>query len=145
MIDPIGQVQEVIADAIKAEPWFSQHGVEIIEQNKADLKFLLDKQIASIRNVVLVVGCDRVTNHNTGLELTITITAVEYVPLNRSVDDFCTAIQAVEAVIDILDGEWWHFDSMSHETPAQRTLQATATFRGMVNRVPEKGDNNGEQ
>lgn len=136
MMNPIGDVQFVIAQTLRECPWFADNRVEIIEQNKADLKFLLDKQVAALKNVVLVVGADGMTNQKDALEVETTITAVEYVPLNRAGGDgsFVTAIEAVEAAIQLLDGEWWHFFNLTHETPAERTLQATATFRGLVNR-----------
>ena len=62
MMNPVSQVQEILASLLREQPWFSTHRVEIIEQNKADLKFLLDKQIAALKNVVVVIGCDGMTN-----------------------------------------------------------------------------------
>lgn len=136
MMNPVSEVQTMIAALLTAQPWFANHRVEIIEQNKADLKFLLEKQVSALRGVVLVVGCDSMTNQFPNLEMGITVTAVEYVPLNRAGGDWVSAIDAVQAAIEIIDGEWWHFDSMHHETPVDRTLQATATFRGCVKREP---------
>lgn len=137
MMNPVGQVQELIAALLRAQSWFADNRVEIIEQNKADLKFLLDKQVSLIKNVVLIVGCDSMTNQYPNLEMSITVTAIEYVPLNRGQKNFVTAIDAVQAAVDVVDGEWWHFDTMTHETPTDRVLQATATFRGCVKRVSE--------
>lgn len=142
MMNPVGQVQEILAALLREQPWFTEHRVEIIEQNKADLKFLLDKQVAALKNVVIVIGCDGMTNQFPNLEMNITVTAIENVQLNRAADGFCTAIEAVEAAIEIIDGEWWHFDTMSHETPMERVLQATASFRGCVKRVPDEGTDN---
>lgn len=145
MRDFVGQAQEVIAGVLRKCEWFAQNRVEIIEQNKAELKFLMDRQLAALKNVVLVVGCDSVDNQQTGLELAVTVSALEYVQLNRAGGDgtFVTAIQAVEAVIDIMDGEWWHFDRLEHTTPAERTLQCTAVFRGIFDRetLNNGGDN----
>ena len=140
MMDAVGQVQECIAALLNAQTWFAAHGVEIIQQNKADLAFLLNKQVGALQNVVMVVGCDHMTNQNPALEMTITVTAVENVPLNRARDGWCSAIDAVQAAIYVIDGEWWHFDNMSHDTPAERVLQATATFRGLVKRVYAEGE-----
>lgn len=143
MIDPSGQAQEDIAAVLASCEWFAAHRVEVIQQNKADLKFLLEKQVATLNHVALIVGCDAISNVQTGLEMVVTITAIEYVPLNRGSGGFVSAIEAVEAVIDVLDGEWWHFDRLEHTTPAERVLQATATFRTIFDRetLNNGGDN----
>lgn len=142
MMNPVSQVQEILATLLREQPWFEEHRVEIIEQNKADLKFLLDKQIAALKNVVVVIGCDGMTNQYPNLEMNITVTALEYVPLNRVGDSFVSAIDVIQAAVEVIDGEWWHFESMSHDTPMERVLQATATFRGCVKRVPDEGIDN---
>lgn len=138
-------VQFIVAQTLRNNPWFKDNRVEIIEQNKADLKFLLDKQISAMKKVVLVVGVDSLRNQHPAVEVEVTISTLEYVPLNRAGGDgtFVTAIDAAEAAVDTLDGEWWHFDSLSHETPADRTLTATTTFRGLVNR--DGGDADAQQ
>lgn len=136
MMNPVAQVQGIIAGLLRECPWFADNRVEVIEQNKSDLRFLLEKQLTAMKNVVVVVGCDMMTNQYPNLELTTTITAIEYVPMNRASKQFVTAIDVIQAAIEVVDGEWWHFDSMSHESPAASTLQATASFRGCVQRVP---------
>ena len=143
MIEVVGQAQELLAETLGKAEWFAQHRVEVIQQNKAELKFLLERQIATLKGVVLVIGCDAVENCQTGLEMVVTMTALEYVPLNRGTDDFVTAIEAIEAVIDVLDGEWWHFDRLEHTTPAERALQCTATFHAIFDReqLNNGGDN----
>ena len=129
-------VQFVVAETLRQNPWFEQNRVQIIEQNKADLKYLLDKQVGALKNVVLVVGVDSLKNQHPAIEAEVTVSTLEYVPLNRAGGDgsFVTAIEAAEAAVEILDGGWWHFFDLSHETPAERVLTATATFRGLVNR-----------
>ena len=143
MIEVVGQAQAELADVLARCEWFAEHHVEVIQQNKADLKFLLDRQLALLKNVVLVIGCDAVQNVQTGLEMVVTMTALEYVPLNRGNDGFVTAIEAIEAVLDVLDGEWWHFDRLEHTTPAERALQCTATFHAIFDReqLNNGGDN----
>lgn len=136
MMHTTRDVQFVIAQILRAHPWFANNRVEILEQNKADLKFLLDKKVGALKNVVLVVGVDGFTNQHPELEVEATISTIEYVPLNRAGGDgtFVTAIDAAEAAVQVIDGEWWHFMGLSHETPAERVLTATASFKGLVNR-----------
>ena len=143
MIEVVGQAQELLAATLAESEWFAAHSVEIVQQNKADLKYLLDRQVATLKGVLLVIGCDAVENVQTGLEMVVTMTALEYVPLNRANDGFVTAIEVIEAVIDVLDGEWWHFDRLEHTTPADRVLECTATFRAIFDReqLNNGGDN----
>ena len=143
MIEVVGQAQELLAATLAESEWFAAHRVEIVQQNKAELKFLLERQIATLKGVLLVIGCDAVENVQTGLEIVVTMSAVEYVPLNRGVEGFVTAIETIEAVIDVLDGEWWHFDRLDHTTPAERVLECTATFRAIFDReqLNNGGDN----
>ena len=134
MMNPVMQAQDEIAETLRAVPWFAQNHVEIIEQNKADLAFLLQKSIAAIKGVSMVIGCDSVTNQQSLLEMYVTITAIENVPLNRVGEEWGSAIDAVQAAIQVLDGPWWHFEELTHDTPAERVLAATATMRGLINR-----------
>lgn len=136
-VNPVNDVQELIASLLRAQPWFADNRIEIIEQNKADLKFLMDKQIGTLKNVVMVIGVDSITNQYPELEVEVTVTALEYVQLNRATKDFVTAIDAVQAAVQIIDGEWWHFFNLTHETPAERVLQCTANFKGLINRVTD--------
>lgn len=143
MIEVVGQAQELLAETLARTEWFAEHRVEVVQQNKAELKYLLERQVATLKGVLLVIGCDAVENVQTGLEMVVTMTALEYVPLNRGNDGFVTAIEVIEAVIDALDGEWWHFDRLEHTTPGERVLECTATFRAIFDReqLNNGGDN----
>ena len=134
-MNPVWQVQDVIAKMINDEPWFADHHVEVVEQNAQDLAFLLKKNLATLNHVLLVIGVDRITNNHTALECEITVTCTEHVMSNRAKQGATTAIDACQAAIQVIDGEWWHFFNMQHTTePGTDTPQATATFRGLVNR-----------
>lgn len=135
MMNPVWQVQDEIARMINEEPWFAAHYVEVVEQNAQDLAFLLKKNLATVNHVLLVIGVDRITNNHTALECEITVTCTEHVMSNRAKQGATTAIDACQAAIQVIDGEWWHFFNMQHTTePGTDTLQATATFRGLINR-----------
>ena len=135
MMNPIGQVQGVIADILRASAWFKAHHVEIIEQNRQELSFLIRKKLSALGHVALVIGCDRLVNMMTGLESTITVTCTEHVLTNRARQGAVTAIDVCQAAIQLIDGEWWRFMEMDHTTePQSDLLQATATFKGLVDR-----------
>lgn len=133
-MNPIRQVQKDIADMLRADEWMKAHRVTIIEQDAQGLRFLLEKSVGQIKGVVLVVGCDKFTNDFPALEVTTTITCIENVLTNRVSPDSATALDAVQAAIEIVDGEWWHFDECEHSAPEAGVLQATAFFRGLVKR-----------
>ena len=136
MMNPVGQVQSEIAALLNAEPWFKAHHVEVVEQNKQALAFRLKTKLASLNNVLLVVGVDRITNNHTALEMEVTVSCTEHVMANRAKQGFVTAIDACQAAVQVIDGQWWHFFSMEHTTEEGRDiLQATASFRGLVNRA----------
>ena len=133
-MNPIRQVQKDIADMLRADEWMKAHRVTIIEQDAQGLRFLLEKSVGQIKGVVLVVGCDKFTNDFPALEVTTTIPCIENVLTNRVSPDSATALDAVQAAIEIVDGEWWHFDECEHSAPEAGVLQATAFFRGLVKR-----------
>lgn len=133
-MNPLRQVQRDIATILRDSQWMKDHNVEIIEQDSQGLKFLLQKTVAQLRNVCVVVGVDGMTNDHPALEVETTISAVESVLVNRSKPDAATALDVIQAAIALVDGEWWHFDDMKHEALEQGMLRATATFKGLVER-----------
>lgn len=133
-MNPLRQVQRDIATILRESQWMKDHNVEIIEQDSQGLKFLLQKTVAQLRNVCVVVGVDGMTNDHPALEVETTISAVESVLVNRSKPDAATALDVIQAAIALVDGEWWHFDDMKHEAMEQGMLRATATFKGLVER-----------
>jgi hypothetical protein len=134
-MNPVREVQGEIASLLASEPWFKAHGVEIVEQDKQDLAFLIKKAMASVAHVCLVVGVDRITNDHPAMECTVTVTATEHVLANRAKQGFVSAIDAALAAIQMLDGERWHFDELEHTSQEQTdVLQATVRFRGLVSR-----------
>ena len=140
-MNPIGQVQKTIADMLRADEWMKAHRVTIVEQDAQGLRFLIEKSVGQIRGVVVVVGCDKFTNDYPALEVTTTISCIENVLNNRVGADAATALQVVQAAIQIVDGEWWHFDECEHQNPAEGVLQATAFFRGLVKREDNETPN----
>ena len=133
-MNPLRQVQRDIATILRDSQWMKDHNVEIIEQDSQGLKFLLQKTVAQLRNVCVVVGVDGMTNVHPALEVETTISAVESGLVNRSKPDAATALDVIQAAIALVDGEWWHFDDMKHEAMEQGMLRATATFKGLVER-----------
>lgn len=141
---PVAVVQKVLADKLRNEPWFAAHNVKVIEQNSQELAFLLRTKLDEMRGVSLIVGVDGFENCHTGLEMRITVTCTERVTINRAKQGFVTAIDAAYAAVAMIDcSEWdgvpqvFHFQNLNHE--ADRTvdlLRATATFGGIVNRIP---------
>lgn len=141
-------VQKMIADILRADEWFKAHRVEIVEQDSEELAFMLRRKVESIEGPVIVVGTDALSNDYPAVEATIFVSATELVPTNRALQGFTTAIAAVEAAIDDIDGEDWHWaEDLRHETPKDGSgiLVARTSFKGCVERpslpmcAPEEG------
>ena len=53
----------------------------------------------------------------------------------RGGNDLCNVLERhIQAAVEVIDGEWWHFDDLQHESLEQGVLRATVTFRGLVER-----------
>lgn len=135
MWNPHAVVERMVADMLRAEPWFKAHRVTIVEQNEGDFATLMKQSLAQIGGVVLVVGIDAITNNHPEAEVNVTVSCTEGIPTNRNHNDFATAMDVALAAIQVIDGEWWHWESIDHESPSEGVLQATAYFKGMVERV----------
>lgn len=131
---PLRKVQREIANLLRASQWMKDHAVEIIEQDSQGLRFLLERTVAQLRSVCVVVGVDRMTNDHPAIEVETTVTATESVLVNRSKANAATALDVAQMAISILDGYCWKFDEMNHESLEQGVLRATVTFRGLVER-----------
>ena len=131
------EVQKMLADILRADEWFKAHRVEIVEQDSEEMAFMLRKKMEAIEGPVLVVGTDSLSNDHDAVEATIFVSATELIPTNRSVQGFATAIAAVEAAIDDIDGEDWHWaEDLRHETPKEGSgiLVARTSFKACIAR-----------
>lgn len=133
-MNPLNQVQRDIATIIRESKWVKEHRVEVIEQNSQDLKFLLQKTVSQLRGVCVVVGVDSMTNNPPALEVDTTITVSESVLINREKANAATALDVAQAIIALVDGEWWHFEELKHEAFDAGILRVTLTFKGLVER-----------
>ena len=137
------EVQKMLADILRADEWFKAHRVEIVEQDSEEMAFMLRRKMESIEGPVLVVGTDSLSNDHPAVEVTVFVSATELIPTNRALQGFTTAIAAVEAAIDDIDGEDWHWaEDLRHETPKEGSgiLVARTSFKGCVERPSYRED-----
>jgi hypothetical protein len=138
--------QGMIAAKLRDDKWFEAHRVTIVEQDSEELAFMLQRKIESIEGPVMVVGTDSIGNDHPAAEVTVFVSATEIVPTNRATQGFVTAIAAVEAAIDDIDGQDWHWmEDLRHETPKEGSgiLVARTSFKACMERVsydPEAND-----
>lgn len=146
------EAQGMVAGILRADEWFKAHRVEIVEQDSEEMALMLRRKMESIAGPVLVVGTDALSNDHDAVEATVFVAATELIPTNRAVQGFTTAIAAVEAAIDDLDGEDWHWaEDLRHETPKEGSgiLVARTSFKACLERpsMPvddvDDGDGNG--
>lgn len=132
--NPHAVVEELFTAKLNSEPWFKAHRVTIVEENSGDYATILKKNLAQIGGVVLVVAVEEITNVNSGreAEVNVVITATEGVPINRAYQDFATAMDVIQAATQSLVDEFWRWDRIEHDSPAEGVLQARAYFKGMV-------------
>ena len=98
-------------------------------------------KLEGLQGPVLVVATDSERNESPATEVTTTVFVTEAVPINRATPDFATAIEAVEAAVDDLDGPDWHWDGeIRHETPGDGILTATCSFKALLSREPQQDD-----
>lgn len=98
---------------------------------------MLRRKVEAIDGPVLVVGTDALSNDHTAVEATVFVSATECIPSNRALQGFTTAIAAVEAAIDDIDGEDWHWaEDLRHETPKEGSgiLVARTSFKACLAR-----------
>jgi len=137
------ELQGMIAGILRADEWFKAHRVEIVEQDSEEMAFMLRRKMESIEGPVLVVGTDSLSNDHPAAEATLFVSATELIPTNRAMQGFTTAIAAVEAAIDDIDGEDWHWaEDLRHETPKEGSgiLVARTSFKGCVWRPTYRED-----
>lgn len=133
--NPHDVIEREIADAIRGNDWFKRHRITVIEQNEADYATLMKKNLAQIGGIVVMVELDSMTNLQTACEVEVSLVATEAVPINRARQGFVTAIDAIQAATQVLDGEWWRWDDLKHTSPAEGVLEATTHLRGLIKRV----------
>lgn len=135
IMNPVGQAQHEVAEMLRADEWIRSRRVEVVEQNSRGLLYLMRKSIAQLQGVAVVVGCDSFTNDHPALEMDLTISCTENIVQNRDREGAASALDVAQAIVKIVDGEWWHFEECRHESPDDGVLVATATFKGLVKRV----------
>lgn len=132
--NPHAEVENLFAAKLAAEPWFKAHRVTIVEENHGDFATLMRKNLSQIGGVVLVISVEEITNilTNKAAEVNVTLTATEGVPINRAHNDFATAMDVAQAAIQCISDEWWRWERVEHDSPAEGVLQARVNFKGMV-------------
>lgn len=140
------QAQKMLADILREDEWFAAHRVEIVEQDSEELAFMLRRKMEAFDGPVMVVGTDSVSNDNPAAEVTVFVSATELIPTNRAMQGFTTAIAAVEAAIDDIDGEDWHWaEDLRHETPKEGSgiLVARTSFKACIERPSYEAETGG--
>lgn len=105
--------------------------VTLIAQNSASLAEAIEKDLDAVDNVAAVVCVDRVAFRRTQpktADVDFSVVCTENVPVNRTKEDFLTALDVAFLAVDALDGDWAHAVDVAHSTPGGGVLEATAKF-----------------
>ena len=103
----------------------------LIGQNSASLAEAIEKNLDAIGNVAAVVCVDRVAYSRTKprvANVEFSVRCTENVPVNRDKADFLTALDVAFLAADALDGDFAHAEDVTHSTPGEGVLEATAKF-----------------
>ena len=125
----------IISDALKrlsTNPELADNSrATLIGQNSASLAEAIEKNLDGLDNVAIIVCVDRVAFSRTKpktANVDIAIRCTENVPVNRNKADYLTALDCAFLAIDALDGDFAHADDVTHSTPGEGVLEATAKF-----------------
>lgn len=119
-------IEKLRASSIISAP---RYRVEVLSQNKPDILNVVDRALASIDGVLVVVGCDKAENFGSGITVDVSIACLENVAVNRMRDDHKSALDIAMECVKALDGETYHWMNLTHEVVDSSVLQATLTFR----------------
>ena len=103
----------------------------LIGQNSASLAEAIEKSLDAVDNVAAVVCVDRVAYSRTKprtASVEFSVRCTENVPVNRENAGFLTALDVAFFAVDTLDGDFAHADDVTHSTPGEGVLEATAKF-----------------
>ena len=109
--------------------------VTLIGQNSASLAEAIEKSLDAIDNVAAVVCVDRVAFRRTQpktADVDFSVRCTENVPVNRTKEGFLTALDVAFFAVDALDGDFAHAEDVTHSTPGEGVLEATAKFSTMI-------------
>jgi hypothetical protein len=124
-------ISEALKRLSKSPELADSSRVTLIGQNSASLAEAIEKSLDAVDNVAAVVCVDRVAYSRTKprvANVEFSLRCTENVPVNRTKADFLTALDVAFFAVDALDGDFSHADDVTHSTPGEGVLEATAKF-----------------
>ena len=103
-MNPVIQLQQTVAELLRADADLQTAGVEVFAQDDADILEVLQERLERVERPILVIAVDRVANFHPGIEIGWSLIATEVAPLNREHEGFKTALDTVWTAVKLLDG-----------------------------------------
>lgn len=82
-MNPVIQLQQTVAELLRADADLQTAGVEVFAQDDADILEVLQERLERVERPILVIAVDRVANFHPGIEIGWSLIATEVAPLNR--------------------------------------------------------------
>ena len=80
-MNPVIQLQQTVAELLRADADLQTAGVEVFAQDDADILEVLQERLERVERPILVIAVDRVANFHPGIEIGWSLIATEVAPL----------------------------------------------------------------
>ena len=128
-MNPVIQLQQTVAELLRADADLQAAGVEVFAQDDADILEVLQERLERVERPILVIAVDRVANFHPGIEIGWSLIATEVAPLNREHEGFKTALDTVWTAVKLLDGAQYLLEDITHSITEDGVFQAIAKFK----------------
>lgn len=133
-MSPHEYLEKHVAGILRADPWFTERRVNVIEQNSDALGEELRKAGAEVDGISLIISYDRERSMHSNppqLEVDFSLLFTEFPATNRQNNGWASALDAAfhaRKDIEAADRSLIH-DETTHSTPGYGMLVATSKYR----------------
>lgn len=122
-MNPIQTLLAWLKATLDADPWYAEHGVNVLIENQLDILSEVERAVLSGTGCALILRAPRAENNRPALNVSVELLALDNPTLNRARPQAATA----------LDGPNLMLRTVEH-VPQVDLFQATATLDTIVSR-----------
>lgn len=132
-MNPIENLLAWLKGTLEADPWYAEHGVPVLVENRLDILSEVERTVLSGTGCALILRVPRAENNRPALNVTVEVAALENPTLNRNRANAATALDAAWHAALALDGANLMLRTVEH-APVEGLFEATATLETIVTR-----------
>ena len=132
-MNPIQKLLAWLKATLDADPWYAEHGVDVLIENQLDILSEVERAVLSGTGCALILRAPRAENNRPALNVSVEVAALENPTLNRCRANAATALDAAWHAALALDGANLMLRTVEH-APVEGLFQATATLDTIVTR-----------